>query len=658
MPNTSGPFLRLLGERAFVVGGEKFSLPEKAYFLAALLVDARDHRMARRQAREVLWPGYDPVKAAQNLRQLLRRVGEVERQAGVTLIEHEGEEGLRLASDVSIDFLNFLRIDLQRAIKTGDFGPVRRALLDMPGPLLDGLDTEEGEAEEWLSEHRREMSEREAALLSALVDITGEDMDAGELRQLSERLLALDPIDEAGHRGLMRAHFKLGNPAAAARAYRTCLQVIAREMSGSPELRTDTLARSLGLIPQSANDDSADQRPRPTIGGRNAARGAPTIVVLPPVTVLADEAFSRVAKGLLEDVTVGLSQYRSFTVIAAHTGLELIARGVEAATLAAEQRFDYAVTFSLKPEIEGLAATCSLQVLPHCEVVWSKDKPLKMGQLSTAFGPLVRDIVSSIAIAVEGEEANRPVAIAEPTAYRLSLEGRLSLNGTSLEDLRRARRWFRGALKRSPDYAPAFAGIARTLTMEWLVRGMLNDDLLREAAVTARQAVRADPHDGRGYREVGFTSLYLKRHDESIQFFREATERNPNDADLLADHADALAHAGEPEAALSLWNRAMLLNPLAPDYYHWIGGSILYQLGRYEDAVVALDPVKDKPATARILAASCAMAGLTKRAQRYARTVRQLYPGFRTDDLWHIVPDRNRSDTEHLIDGLRRAGIR
>ena len=102
---------------------------------------------------------------------------------------------------------------------------------------------------------------------------------------------------------------------------------------------------------------------------------------------------------------------------------------------------------------------------------------------------------------------------------------------------------------------------------------------------------------------------------------------------------------------------AMRLNPLHPGYYDWIRGSILFQMRQYREARAALDPVKSNPAVARLLAATCARAGDAAAAGRFARTLRENYPGFRADDVWRLSPNRRADDTRHLVEALKEAGV-
>ena len=65
--------------------------------------------------------------------------------------------------------------------------------------------------------------------------------------------------------------------------------------------------------------------------------------------------------------------------------------------------------------------------------------------------------------------------------------------------------WYRKSIDLYNGFAPAIAGLSRTLSMEWLVRGLTDDELLRQALTVAENAVDTDPFDGRGLRERGFS---------------------------------------------------------------------------------------------------------------------------------------------------------
>lgn len=306
---------------------------------------------------------------------------------------------------------------------------------------------------------------------------------------------------------------------------------------------------------------------------------------------------------------------------------------------------------------EDVYATCRLTRTTTSEVIWALELPLVMQKISESFAHLTRRIVSSLADTVERHELAMPIGDAPPSAYRLYLEGKRLIAQTDLQHLRQARKWFKSSLNRYENFSAAHAGVSRALGMEWLIRGMQDTELLDEANGAARLAQQSDPNSGRAYRELGFVALYRRRFDESLEYFQQAQDLNPNDADILADYADALCHNGDFDKALDLNKAAFRLNPLPPDYYYWNRGGIHFDRGEYRETIEALEPVKSKQATARLLAAAHAMAGDMKKAGGYADLVLENFPDFRSEDIRHFVPDRDPRYTEKLIHGLHLAGL-
>ena len=70
---------------------------------------------------------------------------------------------------------------------------------------------------------------------------------------------------------------------------------------------------------------------------------------------------------------------------------------------------------------------------------------------------------------------------------------------------------------------------------------------------------------------LGAAYLKLGSHDLAIAEYERALELNPNDANVLAETASALAWVGKAEEGIENVKRAMRLNPRYPD---WPGTAI------------------------------------------------------------------------------------
>ncbi|HUG61655.1 MAG TPA: tetratricopeptide repeat protein [Methylomirabilota bacterium] len=651
--DTGAPaFVRLMGTPAFIVGGRQRSLPRKAFVLLAILALSPGHTASRARIRSILWGNSNHANAGSNIRQLLTRLARAERSAGVRLIQPKGEM-LRLDHDADIDLLALAPAALRQA--AGEPATLIAIVNSYTGELLSDVHPDDDVLDEWLS---RERANLKTAFVTAAVTLLQNGAGSpNEDIEIAARLLAVDPSHEAGFRARIRAFGLKGDVSRSRAAYLECERILKSELGILPSAETRALASRFFDIEPVASGIPAEPPARgPGEAGQTSSDGGrPRVVILPPVDPFDNPRMRGLANFLLEDITVGLARFRSFRVIAAHTAIAMASGAMRG--MNTRNWCDYVIASSLGAAGSSFEVKFRLTDSRSSEVIWASAAPFDGIDLPGLFNLLSDRAVSALADVVERREVERAAAPDDVSAYRLFLEGRRFAGSTSLPELRRARRLFREAIHRDPGFAAARAGLARTKSMEWLVRGAPDPQLLVEAVSHAETAIMADDRDARGFREKGFALLYMKRHDESQAMFSEAANRNPNDADLLADYADALAHSGDPDGALTVLDRAMALNPSPPTVYRWIGGSIHYQTKRYYDAIALLEPTRRDPATARLLAACHAQVGNTVAARACFRLARESLPDINVQKLWTIVPNRNPADTQHYIDGLRRAGL-
>ena len=644
--------IRLLGSPAIISDDAVLTLPAKGFAIIALLSAEPGHALPRHRIRVQLWAEFDQEKANANLRQTLMRVRRLERQLGARILSDDLARIALNTDEFTVDLSDALTVDIGKLAAMGAWAQLEALAHGAAQGVLGGIEIPDGPFEDWRSEIQSRLRHKAVQALAAL--IRGAAGREGPARQqaYAQNLIEIDPTEELGYRVLMESYEAQGERSLALQAYQRCRKILREELGVEPDIATRRLAATLGLAETARvrmPPAPVEQKPATAELQTEAGRQFPAVVLLPPSLVVEDLVTARIATALVEDVIAGLSRCRSFTVIAAHTSLNINKAPED---WASGRNVRYAVNTSLKPMSSGLVAAFRLTSTATGAVLWAIELPFDLDNLSGLFSRLSHQLIFSLADAIERAELHLPMAAEDATAYRLYLEGRAAMNSSDLPNLRRARNWYRKSIDQFGGFAPAIAGLSRTLSMEWLVRGLTDDELLRQALTIADNAVDTDPFDGRGLRERGFSSLYLKRHDESLASFEAAIELSPGDADLFADYADALAHSGEPEIALKNCLKAMSLNPLAPDYYSWILGSIYYQTGAYEAAISARDPVKHHPGTARLLAANTAMAGREREAAYYAGVVREVYPEFRTKHMSRIIPDWHPEDTRHLIDGL------
>lgn len=663
--------LKLLGSPSLMAGGEKVSVPDKALVLLGLLAMSEGFTVNRAKIRPILWGEYDQHKANANLRQLIARIRKIEHSLGQVLLIFAGDEISLSAQNCRVDYAELMAV-IQLARSSAEPAEFCEPLLAAwAGILLDGLEFGEAGIEEWLEERRNSIKDQFLEAARHILDAEAGAASSDSRWRLALKLIDIDNTEEVAYRALMRVCADRADRGLALRIYRRCKRVLASELGVEPDQRTNDLARALRLTDTQQPDKKPVTAQVVRVSGSTPApidpmraskpaagtRPAPVLIVLPPVSIVTDDLARGLALGFIEDITIGLSRFRQFSVIAPHTGLSVAYQSQDFNAALTIVDVDYAVTTALLPSAHGFRLSVRLTSAATSEVLWATDAEFTLGALRGVFDRVIALVVRSLVDSIERTELQAPVPATDASVYRQYLEGRRLLTRHDLKNIRRARSLFKEAITRVPDYSAAMIGLSRSLTSEWLVRGMVETDLLKEAVALADKAAELDPFDGRAMRERGYASLYLRQHDYSLAAFEEALQLNPHDADILADYADALAHAGNPSEGLKYCLKAIDLNPLPPDDYVWTLGSIYYQLGQYKDAMLALKQVENNSATARLLAACSAQLGDKAEAQRYSRVVRSVYPGFSVRDVETIVPNKNLADTKHLVEGLKLAGL-
>lgn len=136
---------------------------------------------------------------------------------------------------------------------------------------------------------------------------------------------------------------------------------------------------------------------------------------------------------------------------------------------------------------------------------------------------------------------------------------------------------------KSEDQAEIYLEMAREFERDGKTEEVL--EALRKAAVLR-------PEDGRIRMKIGMVHLKGKAPAAAVQAFQKARELGYSSYRLHFSLAHALAELNQHELALHECERALTLNPHAPDVLHKLG-MVLDQLGRFQEAVQAFQRAVD-----------------------------------------------------------------
>lgn len=237
-PATPSIRLQLFGAPALWVGDRNHPLDR--HLAALLLMLATEGAIARSDAAQRLWPEAEPANARNSLRQRLHKV----RLLHPRIIE--GLSVLTLHESVATDLAVTAPPD-----EGGDCSEADRLLSGMVYPGNPELMA-------WIDAARAHWRRQRTAWLdqeAARLELDGRLEDAlGYL----DALMALDRLDEAIHRRVIRLHYLQGNGTAALRVYERLITALQAEMGKPPDPETRQLAH---VISDGAHDMQSAKAP-------------------------------------------------------------------------------------------------------------------------------------------------------------------------------------------------------------------------------------------------------------------------------------------------------------------------------------------------------------------------------------------------------------
>lgn len=358
-------------------------------------------------------------------------------------------------------------------------------------------------------------------------------------------------------------------------------------------------------------------------------------------------------EALIQEIANNIARFRTFRVVAPHSSFQIDAAGQEPDF--GRINAQYAVSCTKIPGSPILS--CRLFHVESREILWAAEIPVAEDKLALAFRLISYQTASSMVAAIERSRLNEKREHRDPHGYLRYLEGQIALKNCDLPKLRRARAAFREAAGIDPRFGASHARIAHTFCLEWLMLGGSDPDLLRRAKAEAGLAIEMDPGAASGRWINGVVSLYQRDFDQSEESFMLAEALNPNNADFLVQHADALVLMGEIDAGWQRFEQAIVLNPLPPDHYWWAGASILLSKRDFAAAIAMCARMENDEPVIRLLAACHALAGDLHTARSYGRRVKENYPDATAASLADIPPYKRAVDRQQLYEGLRLAGI-
>ncbi len=312
------------------------------------------------------------------------------------------------------------------------------------------------------------------------------------------------------------------------------------------------------------------------------------IAVLPLSNIGRDSEDEYFADGMTEQLISTLSKIAGLGVIARTSIMRYKDTRKSIAEVGLELGVGTVLEGSVRKSGDKLRITVQLIDAQREEPVWSQEYDRDMQDVFAVQSDIAHRIADALRVRVMHSErvGINKKATGSPEAYELYLRGRFFWNKRTLIDLLKSFDLFKSALRKDPDFALAYTGVADSYSSLALLEFLRPKEAFPKARAAVERALNIDQNSAEAYTSLGLVRFQYERDWPGAEnAFRKAIELNPNYA--LAHHfyADYLKAMGRFDEALAEIGRAQELDPLSLAINTGVG-HVLYLSRQYDRAIV------------------------------------------------------------------------
>ena len=674
-------------------------VPKKARALLGYLAAHGGQAISRERLSDLLWPYQGSEQARHSLRNCL-----------LELRKALGPSGARyLVADFANCRIQDVVVDLDsfEGLSRSQHRAELQAAADLyRAEFLADFDIDSEPFQEWLAAER----DRTLSLVCDILHrLTAKQDAAGELDaaiQSGRRLVALDPLSEFGQRALMRAYARAGRRGEALRQYKSCAEILKRELGVAPDAETQALANEIARSGNTGDPEALSRvvdGPRTGPGDTAAPRGAPDRAPKDRgerVAATIPGTASLKWPCLLPSVAVAVSPLRNLTgdpeqqyLVEAFTddlvtdllrhgrGLSLKPIAEERGGLAnvpreAERGFEFIVTGSAQRSGPGmLRVNMRIADAATAEYLWAGRHEFRPEDLAPIQTKITRRISRELHLLLLQEASRRALAT---SGAEIGVNECLSRAKTALrremraEHTAEAQQWFLSALARDPRNVGALTGLA--LTCQHLVAqpwwgdpraAAAASDLGREAVAIALELA---PGHALAKCTQGMLYSAAGQLEQAARAFEQALAMDQGLASALGWAGYNAALLGRADETLLAIERAMSLDLTDRKHGIWFffAGFAELLLGRADTAIElfqkSLERNPSYGGAQLFLMAALSLAGRSSEAARAAAAFREQYPEYPAnafEQLWlsRSAATAYRAQVQPLFEKIRSLGI-
>ncbi len=584
--------LNLFGEFSLTSGdGSPVHLPAgKSQALLAYLALNPDQTHPRGKLAALLWGDQEENQARGNLSQCLFRLRKALGDEAGDILD-AGKDSVRLNGEmIAVDALNLRQL--------ADSDAAEAAKL-CAGPLLEAFSTRQEGFEEWLMQERETYTRLMESVLQSHAETQLELKDAERAIEAAQRLLAMNALNEEAHRLLMRAYTVAGKRHAALQQYRTCEEVLRRELDVAPDAATTALREEIqhqteesnserkafaqattgpgaSIVADEADGNASDSNSAPgapwrkvaaallaiaavTVAGTwllqkqfrdgdtNAAK--PSIAVLPFANLSDDKNQEYFADGMTDDLISDLSKVSGLSVVARTSSFAYKGKNVNMPKIANDLDVKFLLEGSVRRAGDQIRINAQLIDGATGTHLWAETFDRSYRNVFRLQDDVTSKIIKALKVTLTSQEIE--VLSRPPTnnlqAYDYFLKAEKLRHRPHWKTLGPAFGYYNKALALDSQFLEAHVGLAWIAFRAWRLSWFGAIDPLEAKRYTLKavdDALNLDPANTDALAIKIGIQTFLLQNDRALKFSEKAVRLHPTNPDVLIARASVLATLG------------------------------------------------------------------------------------------------------------------
>ena len=318
----------------------------------------------------------------------------------------------------------------------------------------------------------------------------------------------------------------------------------------------------------------------------SATDDIPSIAVLPFANMSDDQGASYFSDGLADTMLHMLAQVDEIRVAARTSSFQFRDQAMDIGKIGAQLNVGTVLEGSVQRAGDRVRVTAQLIDVDNGYHLWSGNYDRDLDDVFAIQDEIANEVVAALKVSLLGEVAgtmdrDQTDNLDAYTEYLLGID---AMATSSLESLRKGVAHLQAAVEHDPNFSRAWATLGHAYLDLEAYGIMARPEAIESAEEAAFRALELVPDLSDAIAVLGMAKLLSNEFDEAGKFLEQAIKKGPNNVVALTYYGQYLLSEARPEEAITIFEEAARLDPLAEDAYLILAGQYM-GLNRVDEAL-------------------------------------------------------------------------